>query len=73
MFYNVVVEFEKQIRAGGVLRCGTENQIECTIIDNREVAGERRTALMEYILHSLPLLTEEQLDEINHLLDEQLL
>lgn len=51
----------------------TENQIECTIIDNREVAGERRTALMEYILHSLPLLTEEQLDEINHLLDEQLL
>lgn len=55
--------------------CGvaTENQIECTIIDNREVAGERRTALMEYILHSLPLLTEEQLDEINHLLDEQLL
>lgn len=51
----------------------TEKQIECTAMENREVAAERRTSLMEYILHSLPLLTEEQLDEINHLLDEQLL
>ena len=51
----------------------TDKQVECMLIDDKEVAGERRTSLMEYILHSLPLLTEEQLDEINHLLDEQLL
>lgn len=40
MFYNVV-EFEKQIEREECCGVATKNQIECTIIENREVAGER--------------------------------
>ena len=48
MFYNVV-EFEKQIEREECCGVATEKQIECAIIDNREVAGEQDKQFL-YIL-----------------------
>lgn len=79
MFYNVV-EFEKQIEREECCGVATKNQIECTIMENREVAGERDNIAtysqssieLYYLLEALsPEFRKTFIYQIKHLLSEE--